>query len=202
MSPADGKPEGPGEAERNDALLRTALGVFARFGYRKASMDEIARAAGLSRQALYLRFGSKEELFRAMVTQLLESSLRGATAVLSDDARPLRERLVRGFDEWAGWYVDMVHGPGVSELLEASAALVQPVIDEHEAAFQRELVRAIRGAGLAAAHKPAGLSARQLAQLLQTFVRGLKPTVTTRAAFVEGVDQAVRALCTPLGGQS
>lgn len=202
MTPAEAKAPSPGDAERHDALLRTAIGVFARFGYRKTSMDEIARAAGLSRQALYLRFGSKEELFRAMVTHLLESSLRGATAALTDDARPIRERLVRGFDEWVGWYIDMVHGPGVSELLAASAALVQPVIDEHEAAFQRELVKAIRGSGLAAAHKPSGVSARQLAQTLQVLARGLKPTVSTRAAFTEGIDQAVRALCTPLGDRS
>ena len=205
MSPADAKPaasrpEASGDDERHDALLRTALGVFARFGYRKASMDEIARAAGLSRQALYLRFGSKEELFRAMVTHLLGRSLHGAAAVLSDAARPIQERLVRGFDEWAGWYVDMVHGPGVGELLEASAALVQPVIDDHETRFERELVKAIRASGLAAAHECSGVSARQLAQTLQAVARGLKHMVSTRAAFVEGIDRAARALCTPLGG--
>jgi TetR/AcrR family transcriptional regulator, regulator of autoinduction and epiphytic fitness len=199
VSPADSKADPPGDAERHDALLRTALVVFARFGYRKTSMDEIARAAGLSRQGLYLRFRSKEELFRAMVTHLLETSLRHATAVLSDCARPIRERLVRGFDEWAGWYADMVHGPGVAELLEASATMVQPVIDDHEARFERELVKAIRASGLAAAHKPSGVSAPQLTQTLQAVARGLKHMVTTRAAFVEGIDRAVRALCTPLG---
>lgn len=199
MSPAEAKAGSPGDDERHDALLRAALAVFARFGYRKTSMDELARAAGLSRQALYLRFGSKEELFRAMVTHLLESALRGAAAVLADDALPVRERFVRGFDEWAGWYADVVHGPGVAELLEASAMLVQPVIDDHEARFERELVKAIRGSGLAAAHKCSGVSAPQLAQTLQAVARGLKHMVTTRAAFVEGIDRAVRALCTPLG---
>ena len=200
MTAVEARPESPGDAERHDALLRTALGVFARFGYRKTSMDEIARAAGLSRQGLYLRFHSKEELFREMVTHLLGSSLRSATAVLSDATRPIRERLVQGFDAWAGWYADMVHGPGVGELLEASATLVQPVIDDHEARFERELVKAIRASGLAAAHAPSGVSARQLAQTLQAVSRGLKHMVSARAAFVEGIDRAVRALCTPLGG--
>lgn len=199
MTTAEARAGSPGDDDRHDALLRAALAVFARFGYRKTSMDEIARAAGLSRQGLYLRFRSKEELFRAMVTHLLESSLRGAAAVLGDDALPIRERLVRGFDEWAGWYADMVHGPGVAELLEASAMLVQPVIDDCEARFERELVKAIRGSGLAAVHKCSGVSAPQLAHTLQAVARGLKHMVTTRAAFVEGIDRAVRALCTPLG---
>lgn len=202
MSPAEAKPaDALADAQRHDALLRAALGVFARFGYRKTSMDELARAAGLSRQGLYLRFRSKEELFRAMVTHLLDSSLRGATEVLSDSTRPLQERLVRGFDEWAGWYADVVHGPGVTELLETSAALVQPVIDDCEARFERELVKAIRSGGLAAAHKPSGVGARQLAHTLQAVARGLKHMVSTRAAFVEGIDHAVRALCTPLEGK-
>jgi AcrR family transcriptional regulator len=35
--------------ERRAALLAAAAEVFARYGYRKASMDDVARAAGLSR---------------------------------------------------------------------------------------------------------------------------------------------------------
>ena len=39
---------------RREALLEAAVGVFARYGFRKTSMDEVARAAGVSRQGLYL----------------------------------------------------------------------------------------------------------------------------------------------------
>ena len=44
--------------ERRAALLAAAAEVFARYGYRKASMDDVARAAGLSR--LVQVFGSSE----------------------------------------------------------------------------------------------------------------------------------------------
>jgi AcrR family transcriptional regulator len=53
--------------QKQRALLDAAIGVFARFGYRKTSMDDIARAAGVSRQGLYLLFSNKEELFRRSV---------------------------------------------------------------------------------------------------------------------------------------
>jgi AcrR family transcriptional regulator len=46
-------------------ILDTALPVFVRYGFRKTSMTDIARAAGISRASLYLSFNSKEELFRA-----------------------------------------------------------------------------------------------------------------------------------------
>lgn len=46
-------------------ILDAALPVFVRYGFRKTTMADIARAAGISRASLYLSFSSKEELFRA-----------------------------------------------------------------------------------------------------------------------------------------
>src|SRR5262249_126679 len=50
--------------DRRAGLLEAALGNFVRFGFRKTSMDDVARDAGISRQALYAHFADKEELFR------------------------------------------------------------------------------------------------------------------------------------------
>jgi AcrR family transcriptional regulator len=79
---------------RHEALLTAAVGVFARFGYRKTSMDEVARAAGVSRQGLYLLFADKEELFRKAVNFKLSGQLRAALEALSNPSRPLETRLV------------------------------------------------------------------------------------------------------------
>jgi len=46
-----------------ERLLDAAAHVFARRGYRGASMSEIAAEAGLSKGALYWNFAGKEELF-------------------------------------------------------------------------------------------------------------------------------------------
>ena len=60
------------------SILEAAMDVFYRYGFKKASMDDVARAAGLSRQGLYLKFRSKEELFRValehLVSRLLEKT--------------------------------------------------------------------------------------------------------------------------------
>jgi AcrR family transcriptional regulator len=59
-----------------DQLLGAASRVFARSGYRDASMDEIAAEAGYSKGALYWNFESKEELFFALLDEI-DDRLRG-----------------------------------------------------------------------------------------------------------------------------
>ena len=49
--------------EPRDGILKAAQVVFARHGFRQTSMTMVAEEAGLSRQALYHHFASKEELF-------------------------------------------------------------------------------------------------------------------------------------------
>ncbi len=48
-------------------ILAAARRVFARKGYHGTLMEDVARAAGLSKGALYFHFPSKEELFLSLV---------------------------------------------------------------------------------------------------------------------------------------
>ena len=47
-------------------LLVAALSVFYERGVAQASLDEIAKAAGVTRGALYWHFKNKEDLFEAL----------------------------------------------------------------------------------------------------------------------------------------
>jgi AcrR family transcriptional regulator len=53
--------------DRPIEIMEAALVVFGRRGFRAATMDEIAREAGISKGAVYLYFGGKEELFTAAI---------------------------------------------------------------------------------------------------------------------------------------
>jgi AcrR family transcriptional regulator len=75
-------------------ILDAALPVFVRFGFRKTSMADIARAAGISRASLYLCFKSKEELFRAGSMQAHSRTMAKVEAVLADEGSAL-ERIER-----------------------------------------------------------------------------------------------------------
>lgn len=52
---------------RSEKLLDAAGRLFARWGYDKTSVEEIAREAHISKGAVYLEFRDKEALFRAVV---------------------------------------------------------------------------------------------------------------------------------------
>ncbi len=52
---------------RRAGILGAARRVFLRESYAGASMESIASEAGVSKQTVYNHFGSKEELFRALV---------------------------------------------------------------------------------------------------------------------------------------
>jgi len=55
------------EAERRQRLCEAAAAVFLRDGYTAASMDEVARAAGMSKRTLYQVFSSKAALFEETI---------------------------------------------------------------------------------------------------------------------------------------
>ncbi|MCK1361288.1 TetR/AcrR family transcriptional regulator [Bradyrhizobium sp. 199] len=71
--------------DKAGVILDAALPVFVRHGFRKTSMADIARAAGISRAALYLSFGSKEELFRAGSERAHARTMRSVEAALARD---------------------------------------------------------------------------------------------------------------------
>jgi AcrR family transcriptional regulator len=48
-------------------LIEEARYIFARFGYNKATVDDIARAAGKGKSTFYYYFASKDEVFKAVL---------------------------------------------------------------------------------------------------------------------------------------
>jgi AcrR family transcriptional regulator len=67
-------PAGRTQAERSQAtrtaLMAAARPLFAEHGYAGVATEEIVRAAGLTRGALYHQFGGKRELFEAVYEQI------------------------------------------------------------------------------------------------------------------------------------
>jgi AcrR family transcriptional regulator len=62
----------PRTTGKRRALLDGALVVFAADGYTRASIDNIARAAGVSTRTIYNQFGDKAALFEAVIVDSAE----------------------------------------------------------------------------------------------------------------------------------
>ncbi|MDF2445416.1 MAG: transcriptional regulator [Moraxellaceae bacterium] len=71
--------------ETRDRIIASAARVFARKGFQKASLDEVAADAGLTKGAIYWHFRNKNDLLFA----LLDCRLRQDTAPLMGDLQTL-----------------------------------------------------------------------------------------------------------------
>ncbi|AOP33785.1 hypothetical protein A0128_07975 [Leptospira tipperaryensis] len=186
--------------DRKTDILNSALIVFFKYGFRKTSMDEVARAADVSRQGLYLHFATKEDLFRAVVQNTLQNSLDAAKKMLSDKELSIEERIVSAFDAWMGQYVGML-ASGASDLVEASKNLLGSTIHEYEEQFLKAIGKTIQESELKNYYSGAGLKIKDLVETLNQTSVGLKHSSNSRSAFKEGMNTAVKILCTPLGSR-
>jgi AcrR family transcriptional regulator len=182
---------------RQLAVLDAAVGVFARYGFRKTSMDEVARAAGVSRQGLYLQFANKEELFRKAVEHSLNSQLKAAVAALAHRQDSLELRLIAACDAWSGRFVGSL-GADAADLMCASTSLAGAILTHYETQFELAVTRAIADSPLDGFCTAAGLRPADLARALHATARGLKQSSASREEFVKGMTTAARMFCTPL----
>lgn len=67
---------------RPQELLAAALDLFVERGFAATRLDDVARAAGVSKGTLYLYFSSKEELFKAVVRENIVPLIGEAESVI------------------------------------------------------------------------------------------------------------------------
>lgn len=86
-------------------LTAAALELFLARGYASTRMEDVARAAGVSKGAIYLHFPNKEALFHAVIREGVVARVEEAEATVAahrGSARDLLDRLMHGvlLDFW------------------------------------------------------------------------------------------------------
>jgi len=84
---------------KEEKVLTAARDVFMRYGFKRATMSDLADAAQMSRPALYLIFSSKEEVLRSLVTQIFNELLREIREGLSKH-EGVADQLTFTFEVW------------------------------------------------------------------------------------------------------
>ncbi|SIS14673.1 TetR/AcrR family transcriptional regulator [Williamsia sterculiae] len=91
-------------ADQQDAILDAAAAEFTEVGVRRASMDDVARRAGVSRSTLYRRFPNKEALLVGVAERLYrEGMVRLDQATIGHTPR---DAVAEAFSEGARMIVD------------------------------------------------------------------------------------------------
>jgi AcrR family transcriptional regulator len=75
-------------AVRERQLLELAEGLFGERGYTGASMDELARRAGVTKPVVYELFGSKDGVFEACVERSIEQLREDVVAAVRAETEP------------------------------------------------------------------------------------------------------------------
>jgi AcrR family transcriptional regulator len=128
-------------AEREQRMLDAAGKAFARDGYHDASMDEIARAAGISKPMLYNYFGSKEGLYVAYVRRSGRALLANMRAAGAPD-EPAELRLRDGVLAFLRYVQE--HGAGWAVLHHETTTQGGPIA-EQVAELREQIARMLSG---------------------------------------------------------
>lgn len=118
---------------KRQAILDAAWRAFGAYGFRKTSMDDIAKGAGMSRPAVYLHFRSKEDIFRSLVQFYYDVTIAGVREALARPGLPL-DNLRSAFEVQAGDLMEaMLTSPHGHELLDLGTATAGDIKNKGEA---------------------------------------------------------------------
>jgi AcrR family transcriptional regulator len=186
------------DEKRRDRILEAAEKVVLAYGYSRVTMDDLARATGISRPALYLEFRNKAEIYSAIAAQTLDHSAQLAEAILAGPGTlefRLAESMQRAVFDLVARFRQTAHG---SELLDLKNELAA---DLH-AAWRERVGRAIaeavaREGGAAIASR--GLSPAVMAANFLAAIDGLKALDQDEASMAEAFRQLVRMMVVAIG---
>ena len=149
----------PDLSPKSQAILDAAERLFVRYGYRKSSMDDVAREAGIAKGTVYLYYAGKEALFRALLERtganVLQASETAAHAPL-----PFEDRLFGVLNAFYGYFYERFSDSGhLQELGEIRGSLGQDLTEQLRQNHWQILVDLL---GRAEAEGEVGLSQRAL----------------------------------------
>lgn len=157
------------------AVLEAAYETFATYGFRKTSMDDIARKAGMSRPALYLHYKNKEDIFRSLVVAHYEKAALDVKQALVEQGS-ISDILTRAFlAQTEDMARAMLSSPHAEELQDTGMTVIGDIVCEGEDALAKlyaDWLRQQETAGVLSLKGPA----EEIAATITAALKGLKMT--------------------------
>ncbi len=177
--------------ERSRGVLVAGYETFLQFGVRRASMQDIADRAGISRAALYLHYRSKTDIFRALMAHYFAAASDLAAEALARGGTP-SEALRAAFAAQTGdAATELIVSPHAEEFLSLKQSVARDIIAEGAARLAR-----VYGAWLARgladgtiAEDGAGPDPEAAAWVMLTALDGLKTAGLTPEAHGQARDR-------------
>ncbi len=106
---------------RPGEIIEAALDLFVTSGFNATRLEDVAKRAGISKGTLYLYFRSKEDLFRAVVQQIIIPEVEKAEQHAASFTGSQQELLTHMINNW--WNViGKTRLAGIPKLMVSEAA--------------------------------------------------------------------------------
>jgi AcrR family transcriptional regulator len=174
-----------------DALLDATDRLLARYGYKKMTIDDLAREVGIGKGSVYLHFTSKEEIALSHIDRIIDR-LKARLRQIAEKNTDVEKRLAEMLVERVVYRFDSVqhYSQSLNDLL---ARIRQKLLERRKRHFNEEagIFAAIIVEGQAAGVFAPG-DAVQLAQSLLTATNSLLPYSLSTAELGDRSDIAKR----------
>jgi len=131
------------QREKTELILTAALEVFATFGYRGSTIDQIATEAGLSKPNLLYYFDGKQEIHARLLERLLDRWLE-PLKILDPKGEPIDEitayvmrklEMARDFPRESRLFANEIL-QGAPRIMEQISGPLKSLVDEKAAVIQ------------------------------------------------------------------
>ncbi|MBW2091432.1 MAG: TetR/AcrR family transcriptional regulator [Deltaproteobacteria bacterium] len=161
--------------QRRLQILQEARNLFARYGLKKTSMDDIAEAVGLVKTSLYYYFDNKEELFQAVIRyegQILINRLKQEINRYESPQRKLRAYVITRME----YLKELVN---LYRLTRTSAQELLPLVEGERQQFFEEEKRLVLDILEEGSRKNVFkvLDPEIITMIIIASLRGLEPTI-------------------------
>jgi AcrR family transcriptional regulator len=185
-----------------DRILDAAMRVFRRHGFRRSSLEQVAEEAGLTRQALYHHFSSKEALFRCAIERLYEQALAAETAAAKaaqDADRDLADIVVAEIGARFGvFFAELEGSPHLEELFSEHLVQARDLSQTYSARFTDEVAATIARVCRARKLKlVGGVTVEEVARCVEMAIHGTKsgyPSMQPGDAFQKQLAMMLRMM--------
>lgn len=175
------------ENPKREAILLAAETVFRQYGYRRTSMEDIAKEADVSRPSVYSYFKNKDEVFRCLSARLHENALAESKQRLDADPEKasLEERIEGALASKLGGVTTFGdESPHGNEICDEANRLCGDIVLDATSRFQVMLTAALRKANredeiALGGGKPSAQAAAELLNLgAYGLIRGAEDSAT------------------------
>jgi AcrR family transcriptional regulator len=121
---------------REERILDAAATLLVRFGYRKTTIDDVAREAGVGKGTIYLHWKDKGELFRAAIWQAGKQATDVALRRLAADPEGGKFHRM-----WVHGMLAIFENPLLAALMRGDSDLFQGLMET----FPPEMIEKLQG---------------------------------------------------------